>query len=101
MPSPLIEKYLRLNRLPHIWCPGCGIGEIVNGLIQVYEALGGGWQIRETGCDSRPATSPAPLPATSGRGAEAPATPAAAPGPAAPGTGASIARPERGGASGQ
>jgi NodT family efflux transporter outer membrane factor (OMF) lipoprotein len=76
-------------------------GEIVNGLIQVYEALGGGWQIRETGCDSRPATSPAPLPATSGRGAEAPATPAAAPGPAAPGTGASIARPERGGASGQ
>jgi NodT family efflux transporter outer membrane factor (OMF) lipoprotein len=28
-------------------------GEIVTGLIQVYKALGGGWQIRETGCDSR------------------------------------------------
>jgi outer membrane protein TolC len=28
-------------------------GEIVTGLIQVYEALGGGWQIRETGCDPR------------------------------------------------
>src|SRR4029077_8328158 len=26
-------------------------GEIVTGLIQVYKALGGGWQIRETGCD--------------------------------------------------
>src|SRR5262249_14166684 len=29
-------------------------GEIVTGLIQVYKALGGGWQIRETGCDPRP-----------------------------------------------
>jgi NodT family efflux transporter outer membrane factor (OMF) lipoprotein len=28
-------------------------GEIVTGLIQVYKALGGGWQIRETGCDPR------------------------------------------------
>jgi NodT family efflux transporter outer membrane factor (OMF) lipoprotein len=30
-------------------------GEIVTGLIQVYRALGGGWQVRETGCDPRPA----------------------------------------------
>jgi NodT family efflux transporter outer membrane factor (OMF) lipoprotein len=46
-------------------------GEIVTGLIQVYKALGGGWQIRETGCDPRPAermlgrgleTSPPPAP---------------------------------------
>jgi NodT family efflux transporter outer membrane factor (OMF) lipoprotein len=29
-------------------------GEIVTGLIQVYQALGGGWQIRETGCDPQP-----------------------------------------------
>jgi NodT family efflux transporter outer membrane factor (OMF) lipoprotein len=29
-------------------------GEIVTGLIQVYKALGGGWQIRETGCDPSP-----------------------------------------------
>jgi NodT family efflux transporter outer membrane factor (OMF) lipoprotein len=37
-------------------------GEIVTGLIQVYKALGGGWQIRVTGCDPRPAdrTGPAP-----------------------------------------
>jgi outer membrane protein TolC len=26
-------------------------GEIATGLIQVYRALGGGWQIRCTGCD--------------------------------------------------
>jgi len=24
--DPSIEKYLRQDRLPHIWCPGCGIG---------------------------------------------------------------------------
>ena len=34
-------------------------GEIATGLIQVYEALGGGWQIRETGCD--PADTAGPL----------------------------------------
>jgi NodT family efflux transporter outer membrane factor (OMF) lipoprotein len=34
-------------------------GEIVTGLIQVYRALGGGWQIRLTGCE------PGPLPPTS------------------------------------
>ena len=32
------------------------LGEIATGLIQVYEALGGGWQIRLTGCE------PGPLP---------------------------------------
>ncbi len=29
-------------------------GEIVTGLIQVYRALGGGWQLRLTGCDPAP-----------------------------------------------
>ncbi|MCP4593657.1 MAG: 2-oxoacid:ferredoxin oxidoreductase subunit beta, partial [bacterium] len=24
------EKYLRMDRIPHIWCPGCGIGTTVN-----------------------------------------------------------------------
>ncbi len=23
------EKYLRMDRIPHIWCPGCGIGTVV------------------------------------------------------------------------
>ena len=35
-------------------------GEIVTGLIQVYKALGGGWQIRETGCDPQPAANSTP-----------------------------------------
>ena len=46
-------------------------GEIVTGLVQVYKALGGGWQIREQGCtpaalpgDQSPkgATDPSPAP---------------------------------------
>jgi NodT family efflux transporter outer membrane factor (OMF) lipoprotein len=32
-------------------------GEIALGLIQVYKALGGGWEIRVTGCDSPPSPS--------------------------------------------
>jgi NodT family efflux transporter outer membrane factor (OMF) lipoprotein len=70
-------------------------GEIVTGLIQVYKALGGGWQIREIGCDPhpagvtgqaqgtprspekvlpppRPASGPAPPPAQPGPGASLP-----------------------------
>ncbi|HEV2970377.1 MAG TPA: efflux transporter outer membrane subunit [Pirellulales bacterium] len=38
-------------------------GEIVTGLIQVYRALGGGWQIRLTGCNENlppPGVAPAP-----------------------------------------
>ncbi len=25
-----IEEFLRMDRMPHIWCPGCGIGTTVN-----------------------------------------------------------------------
>lgn len=25
-----VEKYLRMDRMPHIWCPGCGIGTTMN-----------------------------------------------------------------------
>ena len=35
-------------------------GEIARGLIQVYKALGGGWQIRQTGCDAARPTLPQP-----------------------------------------
>jgi NodT family efflux transporter outer membrane factor (OMF) lipoprotein len=38
-------------------------GEIVTGLVQVYKALGGGWQIRETGCDPSPPGGTGALPA--------------------------------------
>jgi NodT family efflux transporter outer membrane factor (OMF) lipoprotein len=39
-------------------------GEIATGLIQVYEALGGGWQIRENGCEPTDLPPPdKPIPA--------------------------------------
>ena len=25
-----VEPFLRAERMPHIWCPGCGIGTTVN-----------------------------------------------------------------------
>ena len=25
-----VEPFLRTDRMPHIWCPGCGIGTTVN-----------------------------------------------------------------------
>jgi 2-oxoglutarate ferredoxin oxidoreductase subunit beta len=25
-----VETFLRMDRIPHIWCPGCGIGTTVN-----------------------------------------------------------------------
>ena len=25
-----VEPFLRTHRMPHIWCPGCGIGTTVN-----------------------------------------------------------------------
>ncbi|MBN2495779.1 MAG: 2-oxoacid:ferredoxin oxidoreductase subunit beta [Deltaproteobacteria bacterium] len=25
-----VESFLRMDRMPHIWCPGCGIGIVVN-----------------------------------------------------------------------
>ena len=28
-PNP-VEQFLRSERMPHIWCPGCGIGTTVN-----------------------------------------------------------------------
>ncbi len=29
-----LENYLRMDRIPHIWCPGCGIGTSVNAFIR-------------------------------------------------------------------
>lgn len=33
-------KYLRQNKLPHIWCPGCGDGIIVGALLRAIDKLG-------------------------------------------------------------
>jgi 2-oxoglutarate ferredoxin oxidoreductase subunit beta len=32
-----IESLLRMDRIPHIWCPGCGIGIAVNALSQAIK----------------------------------------------------------------
>jgi len=33
------EKFLRTERLPHIWCPGCGIGSALNCFIRAIDHL--------------------------------------------------------------
>lgn len=32
-----IEKYLRLDRMPHIWCPGCGIGPVLGCFLRAID----------------------------------------------------------------
>ena len=39
MPSKLIEKHLRTERLPHIWCPGCGHGILMRDVCVAIENL--------------------------------------------------------------
>ncbi len=34
------KDYLRTRFLPHIWCPGCGHGIVLNGLVRAVEKLG-------------------------------------------------------------
>ncbi|MCD6448465.1 MAG: 2-oxoacid:ferredoxin oxidoreductase subunit beta [Thermoplasmata archaeon] len=31
------DKYLRADRIPHIWCPGCGLGTALNCFLQALE----------------------------------------------------------------
>lgn len=33
------DKYLRVDRLPHIWCPGCGHGIIFKAMLRAVHAL--------------------------------------------------------------
>jgi 2-oxoglutarate ferredoxin oxidoreductase subunit beta len=33
-----VESFLRMDRMPHIWCPGCGIGTTVNCFTRALEA---------------------------------------------------------------
>jgi hypothetical protein len=63
-------------------------GEIALGLIQVYRALGGGWQIRCTGCEpgqlppAKAADSAEVLPSPIPEPTTKPGSPATEPGPA-------------------
>jgi 2-oxoglutarate ferredoxin oxidoreductase subunit beta len=49
--------YLRADKLPHMWCPGCGIGVVVKSMIGAIDALG--WNkddiavVSGIGCTSR------------------------------------------------
>ena len=35
----VMDRYMRTSKLPHIWCPGCGIGIVVNALIRAVDNL--------------------------------------------------------------
>ena len=35
-----VEQYLRMDRIPHIWCPGCGVGTTVNCFVRAIEQSG-------------------------------------------------------------
>lgn len=38
--SHVVDRYLRLNKLPHIWCAGCGNGIVMNSIILAVDKLG-------------------------------------------------------------
>ncbi len=40
LPVNPVERFLRMDRMPHIWCPGCGIGTTVNCFAQALESSG-------------------------------------------------------------
>jgi len=33
-PANPMEEFLRMDRIPHIWCPGCGIGTVVTSFVE-------------------------------------------------------------------
>ncbi|MBA1337102.1 MAG: 2-oxoglutarate/2-oxoacid ferredoxin oxidoreductase, beta subunit [Firmicutes bacterium] len=39
MASSLIEKYMRMDKLPHIWCPGCGHGIVMRAVVKAIDEL--------------------------------------------------------------
>ena len=40
VPANTVESYLRMDRMPSIWCPGCGIGTTVNCFAHALETSG-------------------------------------------------------------
>ncbi len=57
MSSQLVTKYFREERLPHIWCPGCGHGIATRAVMEAVDRLG--WKkddvciVSGIGCSSR------------------------------------------------
>lgn len=35
-----LDEYLRTERLPHVWCPGCGIGTVLGAFLRAMENIG-------------------------------------------------------------
>ena len=54
MASNLVEKYYRMDKLPHIWCPGCTHGTSMNAVVRAIDKLGDkqedGWIVSGIGC---------------------------------------------------
>lgn len=40
MTSQIVEKYFRKDKLPHIWCPGCGNGIVTRAIVKAIDKLG-------------------------------------------------------------
>ena len=40
MPSQLVLDNFRVNKLPHIWCPGCGHGILMRAITVAIDELG-------------------------------------------------------------
>lgn len=38
--SEITQKYYRTDKLPHIWCPGCGHGTLLNAVARAIDNLG-------------------------------------------------------------
>lgn len=39
-PTNPVVDYLRMDRIPHIWCPGCGLGTVVNCFVRAIHSCG-------------------------------------------------------------
>ncbi|MBS3995191.1 MAG: 2-oxoacid:ferredoxin oxidoreductase subunit beta, partial [Alkaliphilus sp.] len=39
MSSQLVQQYYRSDKLPHIWCPGCGHGILMRAVSQAIDNL--------------------------------------------------------------
>ncbi|MFC1937501.1 thiamine pyrophosphate-dependent enzyme [Chloroflexota bacterium] len=54
---PLVEQYFRVDRMPHLACPGCGIGMVMKYTLQAVDELGIDPQkfawLTGVGCSSR------------------------------------------------
>lgn len=39
MPSQLVDKYFRVENLPHIWCAGCGNGIVTRAIVKAIDNM--------------------------------------------------------------